>query len=114
MGIAGCTLATNQQIVSLIFQEDQVMPLYGYYCLRHYAGEIRRLADQTTMAMISRKTLGQYRIPVPGDLQVQRQIAETLKKYDSYVEEKEGTSRQLARWESVLFERMFGRETPVP
>ena len=110
VGIAGCTLATNQQIVSLIFQEDQVLPLYGYYCLRHYAGEIRRLADQTTMAMISRKTLGQYRIPVPGDLQVQRQIAETLKKYDSYVEEKEGTSRQLARWESVLFERMFGRE----
>lgn len=110
VGIAGCTLATNQQIVSLIFQEDQVLPLYGYYCLRHYAGEIRRLADQTTMAMISRKTLGQYRIPVPGDLQVQRQIAETLKKYDSYVEEKEGISRQLARWESVLFERMFGRE----
>ena len=47
---------------------------------------------------------------MPGDLQVQRQIAETLKKYDSYVEEKEDRSRQLARWESVLFERMFGRE----
>ncbi|HIS26698.1 MAG TPA: restriction endonuclease subunit S [Candidatus Pullilachnospira intestinigallinarum] len=110
VGIAGCALATNQQIVSLIFQEDQVLPLYGYYCLRYYAGEIRRLADQTTMAMISRKTLGQYRIPVPEDLAVQQEIAEALRKYDSYVEEKEGRSRQLSRWEGVLFGRIFGRE----
>lgn len=110
VGIAGCTLATNQQIVSLIFHEDQVLPLYGYYCLRYYAGEIRRLADQTTMAIISRKTLGQYRIPVPGSLQIQRQIAETLRKYDDYMREKEDRGRWLSRWETVLFQRIFGAE----
>lgn len=110
VGIAGCRLATNQQIVALIFQEDQVLPLYGYYCLRYYANEIRRLADQTTMAMISRKTLGQYRIPVPCNLQVQQQIAETLNKYDRYVKEKEDRSRWLSRWENVLFQRIFSAE----
>ena len=30
VGIAGRELATNQQIVSLIFDETRVLPLYGY------------------------------------------------------------------------------------
>ena len=34
VGIAGRELATNQQIVSLIFDETRVLPLYGYYALR--------------------------------------------------------------------------------
>lgn len=110
VGIAGCELATNQQIVSLIFQEEQVWPLYGYYCLRYFAPDIRRLADKTTMAIISRKTLGQYRIPVPEDLEEQKRIADELGRYEDFVREKERMREEFIRYEARLFQRMFGKE----
>lgn len=110
VGIAGCELAANQQIVSLIFQEEQVWPLYGYYCLRYFAPDIRRLADKTTMSIISRKTLGQYRIPVPEDLEEQKRIADELGRYEDFVREKERMREEIIRYEARLFQRMFGKE----
>ena len=80
VGIAGRELATNQQIVSLIFDETRVLPLYGYYALRYHAEEIRKLSNQTTMALISRKTLGQYRIYVPDSLEKQQEIVDKLRR----------------------------------
>ena len=59
VGIAGKELATNQQIVALIFDESKVLPMYGYYFLQRHAEDIKKLSNQTTMALISRKTLGQ-------------------------------------------------------
>ena len=44
VGIAGRELATNQQIVSLIFDETRVLPLYGYYALRYHAVSYTHLA----------------------------------------------------------------------
>ena len=81
VGIAGRELATNQQIVSLIFDETRVLPLYGYYALRYHAEEIRKLSNQTTMALISRKTLGQYRIYVPDSLEKQQEIVDKLRRF---------------------------------
>lgn len=110
VGIAGCELAANQQIVALIFREDKVLPLFGYYCLRHFAGEIRRLADQTTMTMISRKTLGQYRIQIPEDLEVQRKIVRELEQFDTLIQQKREMRKLLAGYEEKLFLSMFGGE----
>ena len=47
------------------------------------AEEIRKLSNQTTMALISRKTLGQYRIYVPDSLEKQQEIVNVLNKFHS-------------------------------
>jgi hypothetical protein len=110
VGITGVSSATNQQIVALIFDETKVLPLYGYYCLRYHADEIKKLSDQTTMPIISRKTLGQYRIAVPKSLELQQQIVVQLQKFEDYAVKKEDMKRQFGRYETVLFQKMFGRE----
>ena len=110
VGIAGRELATNQQIVSLIFDEEKVLPMYGYYYLRYYADQIRKLSNQTTMALISRKTLGQYRISVPESLQEQEQIVEKLNQFEAYARQKEQVRQEMNRYEGVLFYKMFGQE----
>ncbi len=110
VGIAGCELATNQQIVSLIFEEEKVLPMYGYYYLRYYADEIRKLSNQTTMALINRKTLGQYRIRVPQQLQEQQEIVEKLGKFEAYARQKEHLRQEMERYAGLLFWKMFSQE----
>lgn len=110
VGIAGRELATNQQIVSLIFDETRVLPLYGYYALRYHAGEIRKLSNQTTMALISRKTLGQYRIYVPDSLEKQQEIVDNLQRFEEIKLKKEEMRSRIERYEQVLFQRIFAPE----
>lgn len=110
VGIAGVELATNQQIVALIFDETKVLPLYGYYYLRHHADAIRKLSNQTTMALISRKILGQYRIQAPQSLEVQQKIVDKLTKFESYARKKERIRSQLDQYEKILFQKMFEQE----
>lgn len=110
VGIAGRELATNQQIVALVFDESKVLPLYGYYFLRYHADKIRKISNQTTMALISRKTLGQYRIFVPDSLKVQREIVEKLDKFQTYVDKKRQLRRQMDSYEGVLFQKIFQNE----
>lgn len=107
VGIAGRELATNQQIVALIFDETKILPMFGYYCLRYHAREIRKLSNQTTMALISRKTLGQYRITIPESLEEQQQILEQLQKFESYGKKKEIIREKISQYETVLFEKIF-------
>ena len=107
VGIAARELATNQQIVSLIFDETRVLPLFGYYCLRYHAREICKLSNQTTMALISRKTLGQYRIMVPDRLEEQQEIVQKLQKFEEYAKKKEKIREKISRYDSVLFQKMF-------
>lgn len=107
VGIAGRELATNQQIVALIFDETKILPMFGYYCLRYHAREIRKLSNQTTMALISRKTLGQYRITIPENLEEQQQILEQLQKFENYGKKKEKIREKISQYETVLFEKIF-------
>ena len=110
VGIAGRELATNQQIVSLIFDETRVLPLYGYYALRYHAEEIRKLSNQTTMALISRKTLGQYRIYVPDSLEKQQEIVDNLQRFEEIKLKKEEMRSRIERYEQVLFQRIFASQ----
>lgn len=110
VGIAGRELATNQQIVSLIFDETRVLPLYGYYALRYHAEEIRKLSNQTTMALISRKTLGQYRIYVPDSLEKQQEIVDKLQRFEEIKLKKEEMRSRMEQYEQVLFQRIFASQ----
>lgn len=110
VGIAGKELATNQQIVALIFDPEKIYPLYGYYFLRLHAEKIRKLSNQTTMALISRKTLGKYRIYAPENLDIQRKIVEKLEKFQNYVDKKKNLCRYMAAYEQKMFLKMFGQE----
>ena len=110
VGIAGRELATNQQIVSLIFDETRVLPLYGYYALRYHAEEIRKLSNQTTMALISRKTLGQYRIYVPDSLEKQQEIVDKLRRFEEIKLKKEEMQSRMEQYEQVLFQRIFASQ----
>ena len=111
VGIAVKELATNQQIVALIFDETKVLPMYGYYFLRHHAEKIKKLSNQTTMSLISRKTLGQYRIYVPDSLEVQLEIVKELDRFEAYTEKKKVLRKRMEQYEEVLFQKIFGQES---
>lgn len=110
VGIAGKELATNQQIVALIFDESKVLPMYGYYFLQRHAEDIKKLSNQTTMALISRKTLGQYRICIPDSLEIQKKIVEELDQFQAYTEKKKSLRDRIEKYEKVLFQKIFGQE----
>lgn len=110
VGIAGCKAAMNQQIVALIFNEKKVLPMYGYYLLRYHAKKIKKLANQTTMALISRKTLGQYCVQVPEDMETQRSIVEQLQRLEELVREKETLQDKAAELTVCMFNRIFADE----
>jgi len=59
------------------------------------------------MALISRKTLGQYRITIPESLEEQQQILEQLQKFENYSKKKEKIREKISQYETLLFEKMF-------
>lgn len=110
VGIAGCKLAMNQQIVALVFDEKKIVPMFGYYTLRYHAEKIKKLANQTTMALISRKILGQYRIEVPEDMERQQYIVERLQQFEALVREKQALSDKGTELAVRMFDSIFASE----
>jgi len=66
VGLAGCELATNQQINSLIFH-DTVLPKYGYYYCRskHFRDWLQSEASATTLSIVNKRRFSEAPVPLP-------------------------------------------------
>lgn len=99
IGLAGCELATNQQINSLIFQ-DIILPKYGYYyCKSKYFKDwLHAKASATTVSILNKGRFSEAPIPVPP-FREQKRI---IKKIETLLERLDKAKQELAKIPPLL------------
>ena len=106
VGIAGTSLATNQQINAIIFN-DSVYPKFGYYTCRRLQKLLEHLAPATTLPIISKSKFSELKISIPP-LPIQRKIASILEKAESAKEKRKEANRLTNEFLKSAFLEMFG------
>jgi len=86
IGIAGCKLATNQQINSAIFNGRMVHQKYGFYMAYASLPEYRKLANLNVVAIINSQSQKMITMPLPP-LPEQQAIAEFLNRETARIDE---------------------------
>ncbi len=113
IGIAGSSLATNQQINSIIFDENKVDPKYGYYACSRLKPVLESLAPATTIAIVNKSLFESLEIPVPP-LPDQKRIATILDKADSLRRKNQQAIELADKFLRAVFLDMFGDPVTNP
>lgn len=113
MAIAGTPVATNQQINSVIFDEDRVDAKYGFYALRLLKPKMEAMAPSTTVAIINKGNFEAMQIPLPP-LSEQKRIAAILDKADAIGRKRQQAIRLADDFLRAVFLDMFGDPVTNP
>lgn len=106
IGIAGCELATNQQINSVIFDNNKVDFKYGYYVLSRLKPLMEKIAPLTTVPIINKSSFEQLEIPIPS-LSTQTQIAQILDKSTALIAKRKAQIAELDKLVQSVFAESF-------
>jgi type I restriction enzyme, S subunit len=113
VGFAGRELATNQQINTIVFNEEVVYPRYGYYVCRTLKPILINMASSTTIPIVNKTRFENLEIPLPP-LEQQQRIAQVLDAVDSLLaKRREGLKKLEVLLKSVFLE-MFGDPVTNP
>ena len=113
IGIAGRTVATNQQINSVVFDPGRIWPKFGFYACRLLKAKLTSMAPATTVAIVSKSKFERLKIPVPP-LAEQRRIAEVLDRAEELRAKRRAALAQLDGLTRVIFLDMFGDPSSNP
>lgn len=105
--IAGKAMATNQQINSIIFDENKVYYKYGFYAVQQLKPLMEHLAPATTVQILNKSSFEKLEIPVPS-LDEQHHIAQTLDQATSLIEKRKAQIAELDKLVKAVFLEMFG------
>lgn len=107
LAIAGKDMITNQQINSVIFNEDVIDPKFGAYFLSTQKKELEHLASSTTVAIVNKTNFSRIKIPLPS-LSEQKAIVAKLDRAQRLID----IDRQmLVKYDELIqsvFLEMFG------
>jgi type I restriction enzyme, S subunit len=107
VGIAGTAIATNQQINSIIFDQQLVYPRYGYYACRLLKAQLETMAPATTLAIVTKSKFESLEIPVPSLIE-QRRIATLLDKVNTLRQQRRIACENIEVLFQSIFTHMFG------
>lgn len=107
IGMAGCSLVTNQQINSIEFDSKRVFPRYGFYACKTLKRKLETIAPATTVPIVNKSKFGQLVIPLPP-LPEQRRIAAILDQADALRAKRREALAQLDKLTQSIFIEMFG------
>jgi len=107
VGIAGRTVASNQQINSVIFDPKLIWPRFGFYACRLLKSRLETLAPATTVAIVNKSKFEQLEIPVPP-LPEQQRIADILDRAEALRAKRRAALAQLNELTQAIFIEMFG------
>jgi type I restriction enzyme S subunit len=107
IGIAGRSVATNQQINSVVFNRSLIWPRYGFYACQLLRPKLKLLAPATTVAIISKSKFEALTIPVPP-LSEQRRIGEVLDHAEVLRAKRRAALVQLDSLTESFFLDLFG------
>ncbi|MGI5992875.1 MAG: restriction endonuclease subunit S [Methanosarcina sp.] len=107
VGIAGRTVASNQQINSVIFDPKIIWPRFGFYACRLLKSRLETLAPATTVPIVNKSKFGQLKIPVPP-LEEQKRIADILDRAEALRAKRRAALDLLDELTQSIFIEMFG------
>lgn len=114
VGYALEPLVTNQQINSIIFDNNIIEPRFGYFACKGLGKNMSRLAPATTVPIISKSKFESLEISYPPDLKEQRRIAAILDKADSIRRKRQEAIKMCDEFLRALFLDMFGDPVTNP
>ncbi len=97
---------TNQQINSVIVDEDSHDNRYVYYLLRHQADRVKSLAGGAATPIVNKSTFSSVELSVPS-LSIQRKIASVLSAYDDLIENNTRRMEILEEMAQALYREWF-------
>ncbi|EKY6442195.1 restriction endonuclease subunit S [Escherichia coli] len=107
MAIADLPVATNQQINSVIFDDDKIYYRFGFYALKLLKNDLKKIAPSTTVAIINKSRFSELKIPFPP-LEEQKRIATILDKADGIHKKREQAIKLADDFLRAKFLEMFG------
>jgi type I restriction enzyme, S subunit len=107
IGIAGRSVATNQQINSVVFDRDQVLPQYGFYACRLLKPKLESMAPATTVPIVSKSKFADLTIPVPPVAE-QWRIAQVLNRAEALRAKRRAALAELGSLTQSIFLDIFG------
>ncbi|EEU0009758.1 restriction endonuclease subunit S [Escherichia coli] len=107
MAIADLPVATNQQINSVIFDDDKIYYRFGFYALKLLKNDLKKIAPSTTVAIINKSRFSELKIPCPP-LEEQKRIATILDKVDGIHKKREQAIKLADDFLRAKFLEMFG------
>ncbi|MGJ7678490.1 restriction endonuclease subunit S [Escherichia coli] len=107
MAIADLPVATNQQINSVIFDDDKIYYRFGFYALKLLKNDLKKMAPSTTVAIINKSRFSELKIPCPP-LEEQKRIATILDKADGIHKKREQAIKLADDFLRAKFLEMFG------
>lgn len=107
MAIADLPVATNQQINSVIFDDDKIYYKFGFYALKLLKNDLKKIAPSTTVAIINKSRFSELKIPCPP-LEEQKRIATILDKADGIHKKREQAIKLADDFLRAKFLEMFG------
>ncbi|HGE6052802.1 TPA: restriction endonuclease subunit S [Vibrio cholerae] len=113
IGIAQQTVATNQQINTVCFDTNLVIPEYGYYALARLRPKLIAMAPATTVAIVSKSKFEELEIPLPS-LAEQKRIAAILDKADAIRRKRQQAIQLADEFLRAVFLEMFGDPVTNP
>ena len=106
VGIAGCEVATNQQINSLIFNK-MVDPKYGYYYCKANNFLFQSVAPKAVVPILKKSIFEKIKITLPPPSE-QRRIVEILDQADEIRKLRKQADEKAEKIIPALFYKMFG------
>jgi type I restriction enzyme S subunit len=98
IGIAGCDLATNQQINSVEFYNKRILDNYGKYLLYISEAELVKQSNKVVVSILNKIKQSQIKFPIPS-IEEQLSIANYLdyqtQKIDCLIANKKGQAEKL-------------------
>ncbi|ENL6073462.1 restriction endonuclease subunit S [Vibrio cholerae] len=107
VGISSVPVVTNQQINSLVINQEVAYPLYVYYFCKTLKNTLNDMAPKTTVAIVNKTKFSALKIPLPP-LETQKQIAAVLEKADQLRKDCKLLEQELNNLAQSVFIDMFG------
>ena len=98
--------ATNQQINSIVVNQDKYNPYFVYYLLRTKADVIQSIAGGVATPIVKKSTFASINVCVPP-LPTQRKIAAVLSAYDDLIENNTRRIKILEEIASAIYREWF-------
>jgi type I restriction enzyme S subunit len=104
--IAGRELATNQQINSVIVNQDNMLPEFLYYHLKAISNLIQSQAGQTRTPIVSKSQFTSFEVFKPP-LSAQKEVVDSLSVFDELVEKESDYATRLHRLKQGLMQDLL-------
>ncbi len=112
-GFAVTPVVTNQQINSLIFDQEKVFPKYAYHYCSTLKSFLMNRSSSTTMPIVNKTSFSEIEIPLPP-LTEQKRIAAILDKADAIRRKRQQAIKLADEFLRSVFLDMFGDPVTNP